>query len=41
MEEMFLDDMSKSVEITGRKWLRRPVFDKLKESFAGVFKRQL
>jgi cardiolipin synthase A/B len=41
METMFFDDMAKSVEITGRKWLRRPLFDKLKESFAGVFKRQL
>ncbi|HSP14112.1 MAG TPA: cardiolipin synthase [Thermoanaerobaculia bacterium] len=41
MEEMFFDDLAKSVEITGRKWLRRPVFDRLKESIAGVFKRQL
>lgn len=41
MEEMFFEDVSRSVEITGRKWLRRPVFDRLKEGFAGVFKRQL
>jgi cardiolipin synthase len=41
MEEMFFDDMAKSVEITGLKWLRRPAFDRLKEAFAGVFKRQL
>jgi cardiolipin synthase A/B len=41
IEKMFMDDIAKSIEITPRKWLRRPVFDRLKESFAGVFKRQL
>src|SRR5689334_2901462 len=41
MEAMFMEDIKRAVEITGRKWLRRPVFDRLKESFAGVFKRQL
>jgi hypothetical protein len=38
---MFFEDVSRSVEITGRKWLRRPFFDRFKESFAGVFKKQL
>jgi cardiolipin synthase A/B len=41
VEQMFMDDMARSVEITGRKWLRRPMFDRMKEAFAGVFKRQL
>jgi cardiolipin synthase len=41
VEKMFMDDMAKSVEITPRKWLRRPFFDRFKEGFAGVFKRQL
>ncbi len=41
MEAMFFDDLAKSVEITSRKWLRRPVFDRLKESIAGMLKRQL
>ena len=41
MESMFFDDIAKSIEITGLKWLRRPFFDKLKESLAGVLKRQL
>jgi cardiolipin synthase len=41
MEEMFFEDVARSIEITPRKWLRRPIFDRLKESFAGVFKRQL
>jgi cardiolipin synthase len=41
VEQMFMDDVAKSVEITPRKWLRRPFFDRFKEGFAGVFKRQL
>ncbi len=41
LEKMFMDDVARSVEITPRKWLRRPFFDRLKESFAGVFKKQL
>jgi cardiolipin synthase len=41
VEQMFFEDVERSHEITTRKWLRRPVFDRLKESFAGVFKRQL
>ena len=41
MEKMFFDDIARSTEITARKWLRRPVLHKLKELFAGVFKKQL
>jgi cardiolipin synthase len=41
MEAMFSEDLSRSVEVTSPKWLRRPVFEKLKENFAGVFKKQL
>lgn len=41
MERMFFDDVARSTEITARKWLRRPVLSKLKEAFAGVFKKQL
>ncbi|HEX9162568.1 MAG TPA: cardiolipin synthase [Thermoanaerobaculia bacterium] len=41
MEQMFMDDVAQSVEITGRKWLRRPFFDRFKEGFAGVFRKQL
>ncbi|HVS31651.1 MAG TPA: cardiolipin synthase [Thermoanaerobaculia bacterium] len=41
VEDMFFEDVERSQEITPPKWLRRPVFDRLKESFAGVFKRQL
>ena len=41
METMFMEDVARSVEITPRKWLRRPIFDRFKEGFAGVFKRQL
>jgi cardiolipin synthase A/B len=41
LEEMFHDDLKQSVQITPRKWLRRPVFDRLKESIAGVLRRQL
>ena len=41
MQQIFFDDAAHSVEITPRKWLRRPLFDRLKESVAGVLKRQL
>jgi len=41
METMFFEDVARSTEITPRKWLRRTAFDRLKEAFAGVFKRQL
>jgi len=41
MQQIFFDDIAQSVEITPRKWLRRPMFDRLKESMAGVLKRQL
>jgi cardiolipin synthase len=36
MEAMFFEDLSRTVEVTSPKWLRRPVFEKLKENFAGV-----
>jgi cardiolipin synthase len=41
METMFFEDVARSTEISPLKWLRRPAFDRLKEAFAGVFKRQL
>jgi len=41
MQQIFFDDIAQSVEITPRKWLRRPMFDRLKESMAGVLKWQL
>jgi hypothetical protein len=41
LERMFFEDIARSREITKRKWFRRPMFDRLKESFAGVFKKQL
>ncbi|MGZ8796368.1 MAG: cardiolipin synthase [Thermoanaerobaculia bacterium] len=41
VETMFFQDVARSTEITPRKWLRRTAFDRLKEAFAGVFKRQL
>ncbi|HSP35719.1 MAG TPA: cardiolipin synthase [Thermoanaerobaculia bacterium] len=41
MQQIFFDDIKESVEITPRKWLRRPLFDRLKEAMAGVLKRQL
>ncbi|MEO6486868.1 MAG: cardiolipin synthase [Thermoanaerobaculia bacterium] len=41
MEAMFFADMAQSREITLRKWFRRPAFERVKESFADLFKRQL
>jgi cardiolipin synthase A/B len=41
VETMFFEDVARSTEITPHKWLRRTAFDRLKEAFAGVFKRQL
>jgi cardiolipin synthase len=41
MEAMFLEDLTRSEQITSRKWRRRPFFAKVKESFAGLFKPQL
>lgn len=41
MEKMFLEDLAKSHEVTQAKWFRRPMFDRLKENFADLFKRQL
>jgi cardiolipin synthase len=41
MEEMFMEDLSRSSEISMKRWFRRPVFERVKETFAGVFKKQL
>ncbi len=41
METMFFDDLSRSTEISLKRWFRRPMFEKLKESFAGVLRKQL
>ncbi|MGZ8710587.1 MAG: cardiolipin synthase [Thermoanaerobaculia bacterium] len=41
MEEMFFDDLAQCQEVNLRKWFRRPMFDRLKENFADLFKRQL
>ncbi|MEO8034011.1 MAG: cardiolipin synthase [Acidobacteriota bacterium] len=41
LEAMFHDDLTKSEEITMRKWFRRPRFDRIKESIADLFKPQL
>ena len=41
METMFMEDLAHSCEISLKRWFKRPFFEKMKESFAGVFKRQL
>jgi cardiolipin synthase len=41
MEAMFHEDMARSVEITKRKWFKRPAFQRFKEGFAGAFKKHL
>ncbi|HXG58786.1 MAG TPA: cardiolipin synthase [Thermoanaerobaculia bacterium] len=41
METMFFEDLARSQEITLRRWFRRPLFERWKESLAGVLKRQL
>jgi cardiolipin synthase len=41
METMFMDDLARSEEITGRRWLRRPRFSRIKEAIAGIVKPQL
>jgi len=41
MEAMFLEDLSHSSEVSLKRWFRRPMFERIKESFAGVLKRQL
>ena len=41
LEQMFFEDLARSHEITLRKWFRRPLFDRVKENFADLFKRQL
>jgi len=41
MEKMFEEDLHRSREITGAKWFRRGLFERVKEKVAGVFKAQL
>jgi cardiolipin synthase A/B len=41
MEEMFFADLARSEEITRRRWLRRPFFNRIRESVAAWFKPQL
>jgi hypothetical protein len=41
MEEMFMDDLARSREITLRKWFKRSAIERLKEKIAGVFRQQL
>jgi cardiolipin synthase len=41
MEKMFFEDLARSEEITGGRWLKRPWMDKLKERVAGWLKPQL
>jgi len=41
MEAMFMEDLAHSTEISLKRWFKRSWMQKLKESFAGVFKRQL
>ena len=41
MESMFFADLAQSEEIMLKGWFRRGAFDRFKEAFAGVFKKQL
>ncbi len=41
MEQMFYEDLARSEEITSRRWLRRPLFDRMKEKVAAWLKPQL
>jgi cardiolipin synthase len=41
METLFFEDLARSEEITRRRWLRRPFFDRVKEEVAAWFKPQL
>lgn len=41
MEAMFMEDLNHSCEVSLKRWFKRSLFDKIKESFAGVLKRQL
>ncbi len=41
METMFFEDLARSEEITRFRWLRRPMFDRVKERIAGWLKPQL
>jgi len=41
VESMFFDDLAKSTEIQLRRWYRRPALERMKESFADIFRKQL
>ncbi|HYH06654.1 MAG TPA: cardiolipin synthase [Thermoanaerobaculia bacterium] len=41
MEQMFFEDLARSEEITKRRWIKRPWFDRIKEKLAGWLKPQL
>jgi cardiolipin synthase len=41
MEQMFFEDLARSEEITKRRWIKRPWFDRIKEKMAGWLKPQL
>jgi cardiolipin synthase A/B len=41
MEAMFAEDLSRSREITLRRWFRRPTLERIKEKIAGMFRPQL
>jgi cardiolipin synthase len=41
MEQMFFEDLARSEEITLRRWFRRGMLDRVKESVAEFFKQQL
>ncbi|HEX3583921.1 MAG TPA: phospholipase D-like domain-containing protein, partial [Thermoanaerobaculia bacterium] len=41
MEEIFFEDLARSREITVRRWLKRGIFDRVKEKIANVLRPQL
>ena len=41
MEQMFYEDLARSEEVTSRRWLKRPLFDKVKEKVSSWLKPQL
>jgi cardiolipin synthase len=41
METMFFEDLTRSREVTLRRWFKRPIVERLKEKIAGVFRPQL
>jgi cardiolipin synthase len=41
METMFMDDLAHSTEVSLKRWFKRPFFEKVKETVAGVLRKQL